>query len=221
MRQNHVSSMGEEKISTLLVRFSLPATLAMLVNASYNIIDTVFVGRLGSAAIAALSVSFPIQMLLGAIAIGTGVGAGSLISRSLGADKLEEAATAGGQVITLSLLFGLFSTLAGLFYLRPLLITFGATPEILELTVSYMAVIANGAVFLFMIMMLNHVIRAEGNAMLPMIVMIVSAVANIILDPIFIFTLGMGVRGAAVATILAKIIGVVILLHYFLTKKSA
>ncbi|MDW7649867.1 MAG: MATE family efflux transporter, partial [Bacillota bacterium] len=221
MQQNHVSSMGEESISKLLIRFSLPATLAMLVNASYNIIDTIFVGRLGSDAIAALSVSFPIQMLLGALAIGTGVGAGSLISRSLGAENKDAAATAGGQVITLSLIFGLLATLIGLFYLRPLLSFFGATPEILDLTASYMSVIANGAVFLFMIMMLNHVIRAEGNAMLPMTVMIVSALANIILDPVFIFVLNMGVRGAAVATVLAKIIGVVMLLHYFITKKSA
>ncbi|EEG76682.1 MATE family efflux transporter [Dethiobacter alkaliphilus] len=220
MATNKPADMGTDSIPRLLVRFSLPATLAMVVNASYNIIDTIFVGRLGSDAIAALSVSFPIQMLLGALAIGTGVGVGSLISRSLGAGKNEDAATAAGQVITLSFLFGLFATILGLLYLRPILLLFGARPEILELTASYMAVIANGAVLLFMIMILNHSIRAEGNAMLPMTVMILSAVTNIALDPIFIFVLDMGVQGAAVATVISKVIGVAMLLHYYLAKKS-
>lgn len=220
MQNNHTASLGEDSISRLLIRLSLPATLGMFVNASYNVIDTIFVGRLGPDAIAALSVSFPIQMLLGALAIGTGVGAGSLISRALGAGQRDEAAKAAGQVIMLSFIFGLAATVIGLLYLRPLLTLFGATPEILDLTVSYMAVIANGAVLLFLIMMLNHVIRAEGNAMLPMIVMISSAVINIILDPVFIFVLGMGVRGAAVATVISKVAGVAMLLHYFLVGKS-
>jgi putative MATE family efflux protein len=221
MQHNATAQMGEDSISSLLLRFSLPATLAMLVNASYNIIDTIFVGRLGSDAIAALSVSFPIQMLLGAVAIGTGVGAGSLISRSLGAGKNKDAAAAAGQVILLSFIFGLAATLIGLLWLEPLLLLFGAKPQILELTVSYMSVIANGAIFLFLIMILNHAIRAEGNAMLPMKVLIFSALTNIVLDPILIFGLNMGVRGAAVATVISKIAGVVVLLHYYLAKRSA
>jgi putative MATE family efflux protein len=221
MQNRQAASMGQDSITSLLIRFSLPATLAMVVNASYNIIDTIFVGKLGSGAIAALSISFPIQMLLGALAIGTGVGAGSLISRSLGANRAEDAATAGGQVITLSFVFGLIATLVGHFYLRPILLLFGAKPEILELTASYMSVIANGAVLLFLIMILSHVVRAEGNAMLPMIVMILSAIINIVLDPILIFTLQMGVRGAAVATVISKLVGVMMLLFYFLSKKSA
>jgi putative MATE family efflux protein len=220
MRDKHTANMGEDSITKLLFKLSLPATLAMLVNASYNIIDTIFVGKLGSDAIAALSISFPIQMLLGAVAIGTGVGVGSLISRSLGAGKGEDAAVAGGQVILLSFLFGLVSTVIGLLYLEPLLLLFGAKPEILQLTADYMSVIANGAVFLFLIMILNNAVRAEGNAMLPMKVLILSALTNIILDPILIFGFNMGVRGAAVATVISKIAGVAILLHYYISKKS-
>ena len=218
---SQAASMGEDAISRLLLRFALPATLAMAVMASYNIVDTYFVGKLGPEAIAALSVSFPVQMLLGALGIGTGIGAGSLISRSLGADKPENATIAAGQVMLLALVFGLGATLLGHFYLRPMLLLFGATPEILELTMDYMSVIAQGAIMLFLIMMLNHIVRAEGNAILPMWVMIISALSNIIMDPIFIFSLGMGIRGAAIATVLAKIIGVVILLWYFLSGKSA
>jgi len=223
MRAEHDrhQAMGEESITRLLLRFSLPATLAMAVNASYNFIDTVFVGRLGAEAIAALSISFPIQMLLGAIAIGTGVGAGSLISRSLGAGNKDVASSTTGQVILLCLAFGLVVTLGGLSYLRPLLVFFGATPEIIELSADYMSVIASGAVLLFLIMMMNHTVRAEGNAMLSMTVMVASALANIILDPIFIFALGMGIRGAAVATVLAKVVGVGILIWYFAGGRSS
>jgi len=219
-KNNNAADMGEGNISKLLFRFSMPAILAMVVMASYNIVDTFFVGRLGSEAIAALSVSFPIQMLLGAVAIGTGVGAASLISRSLGAGKEEDAAIAVGQVFLLALALGLGAMIFGYFQLRPTLKLFGATPEILELTMDYMSVIVNGAVLLFLILMLNHVVRSEGNAILPMKVMIISALTNIILDPIFIFVLDMGVRGAAVATVLAKVIGVSILLRYYLSGKS-
>jgi len=220
MEQNNVASMGEENITKLLLRLSLPATLAMAVMASYNIIDTIFVGRLGSQAIAALSVSFPIQMLLSAIGIGTGVGAASLIARSLGAGKTEDAAIAVGQLIIQALFVGVGIMLVSFFYLRPLLLFFGATPEILELTVDYMSVIASGAIFLFLMSMLNNAVRAEGNVVFVMLAMIISAVSNIILDPFFIFVLGMGIRGAAVATVLAKMIGVFLLLSYYLTRRS-
>ena len=219
-QKDHSASMGTESISRLLLRFSLPSTIAMLVNASYNIIDTIFVGRLGSDAIAALSVCFPIQMLLGGLAIGTGIGAASLISRSLGAGKRHEAATAAGQVFLLALVFGLLTFLGGFFYLRPLLLIFGATPDILELSEQYLSIISYGAVLLFLIMILNHTVRAEGNVMLSMTVMILSAITNIILDPIFIFVLGFGIRGAAIATVVSKVVGVGILLWYFAAKKS-
>ena len=203
-----------------MFRFSLPATVGMLVMATYNIVDTIFVGKLGSEAIAALSVAFPIQMLLGAVGIGTGVGAASLISRSLGAGNKAEAESAAGQVISMALIFGLLTALIGLFYMRPLLLYLGTMPEILDLTEEYMVVIAVGSVMFFLIMILNNVVRAEGNPMLSMKVMVISALLNIALDPIFIFVLDMGVRGAAVATVLSKITGVVIMLYYFFVGKS-
>ncbi|MEW5920004.1 MAG: MATE family efflux transporter [Bacillota bacterium] len=215
------AGMGVENITRLLIRFSLPATFAMAIMASYNIIDTIFVGRLGGEAIAALSISFPIQMLFGALAVGTGTGAGSLISRSLGAGRYEDATIAAGQSIMLSIVFGLLAAIAGFFFLEPLLAFFGATPEIMGPTMEYMSVIIYGAGLILLIMILNHVIRAEGNAILPMKVMVLSAVTNIILDPIFIFVLKMGIRGAAVATVLAKIVGVVMLLCYFYSRKSS
>jgi len=219
--QNNAALMGEESITRLLIRFSLPATVGMLVMATYNIVDTIFVGMLGSDAIAALSVAFPFQMLLGALGIGTGVGAASLISRSLGAGDEKTARNAVGQVISLSVLYGIVVALIGFFYLEPLLVLFGATPEILALTGEYVIVIAGGSVMFFLIMGLNNALRGEGSPILSMYIMIISAGINIILDPIFIFLLGLGVQGAAIATVLAKVVGVAIMLYHFTAGKSA
>jgi putative MATE family efflux protein len=220
MKQNNTAQMGEESIGKLLVRFSVPATAGMLVMATYNIVDTIFVGMLGSKAIAALSVAFPFQMLLGAVAIGTGVGAASLISRSLGSGDSSQATRAVGQVIGLSLIYGFIVAIFGFTYLDPLLELFGATADIIDLTAEYVLVITTGSVMFFLIMGLNNVVRAVGHPQLSMKVMIISALTNIILDPIFIFTFGMGVRGAAVATVLAKIVGVAMMLHFFLSGSS-
>ncbi len=220
MAHNNTARMGEESIGRLLVRFSVPATAGMLVMAAYNIVDTIFVGMLGSKPIAALSVAFPFQMLLGAVAVGTGVGAASLISRSLGSDDSNQAIRAVGQVIGLSLIYGFFVAILGFASLDPLLRLFGATSDIIDLTGEYVLVITSGSVMFFLIMGLNNVVRAVGHPQLSMKVMIISALTNIILDPIFIFVLGMGVRGAAVATVLAKIVGVAMMLHFFLSGNS-
>ncbi|MGI6327846.1 MAG: MATE family efflux transporter [Dethiobacteria bacterium] len=217
---NNTSQMGEENITKLIIRFSLPATIGMLVMATYNIVDTIFVGRLGSEAIAALSVAFPLQMLLGAIGIGSGIGTASLISRSLGAGNKEEAQKALGQVLILALIFGLITALAGFFCLRPLLVFLGTNAEIIGLTEDYLRVITNGSVAFYLIMILNNTVRAEGNPMFSMKMMIVSALANVALDPIFIFLLDMGVRGAAIATVISKVVGIAMMLHYFFTGNS-
>jgi len=212
--------MGKESITRLLFRFSLPATVGMVVAATYNVVDTMFIGWLGSEAIAALSIAFPIQMILGAIGVGTGVGAASLISRSLGAGNSSDAEKAVGQVMSLALGFGLVIALASIFYLRPLLVVFGASPEILGYTEDYASVITNWAVVFFLLMSLNNITRGEGSPLLSMKVMIASSLLNIALDPVFIFLLGMEVQGAAVATVLAKGVGASILLYHFLSGRS-
>lgn len=212
--------MGTESITTLLFRYSLPGTVGMVVAATYNVVDTIFIGRLGSEAIAALSVAFPIQMILAAIGVGIGVGSASLISRSLGAGNIRDAEKAVGQVVSLALAFGLIVALAGFYYLRPLLVIIGASPEIIGYTEEYASVITAWSVMLFMIMSLNNVVRAEGSPLFSMKIMIFSSLLNIALDPIFIFVLDMGIRGAAVATILAKGTGALILLLHFISGRS-
>lgn len=218
--QNDPDLMGKESITKLLFRFSLPGTVGMVVAATYNIVDTIFIGRLGSEAIAALSIAFPIQMILGAIGVGVGVGAASLISRSLGAGNDLDAEKAVGQVISLALIFGALIALASMFYLRSLLVVFGASSNILELTLEYTSVITAWSVVFFLIMSLNNVVRAEGSPLFSMKIMIGSSLLNIALDPIFIFSLDMGIQGAAVATVLAKSTGAFILLFHFISGRS-
>ncbi|RBP44933.1 MATE family efflux transporter [Garciella nitratireducens] len=196
--------LGTEKISTLLYQLSLPSTFAMLVNALYNIIDTIFVGFIGEKAIAALSIVFPIQNILAAVAVGTGVGASSYISRSLGANNKEEANRTISQSLTLFILLSMIMIPLILLYLDPILTIFGASPAILSLAKEYAGIIIFGSFTTFFNMIFNNIIRGEGNAKVPMNSMLIGAIGNIILDPIFIFGLDMGVKGAALATILAN-----------------
>lgn len=215
MQQNDTARMGKENITKLMLQFSLPSTVGMVVMATYNIMDTFFIGILGSEAIAALTIAHPIQMILASLGIGTGVGAASLVSRSLGQGDNNSAERALGQVIGLSLIFSIIVFIAGFFALDPILIAAGAAPEILPLAREYVIVITSGSIMFFLLMGLNNVLRAEGSPMLSMKVMIASGILNIILDPIFIFVMGMGIRGAAVATVLAKVIGVFVILRRF------
>lgn len=212
--------MGEQPIGKLLMKFSLPAVIAMIVNATYNIVDTVFVGRLGYEAIAALTVVWPIQLLSMALSVGIGVGANSLISRLLGAGARREANRAAGQAILLGISSGAVLMLVILIWTDPILRLLGASTEILPLSRAYIRIIIWGGVLVFLPMILNNLVRAQGNPTLPMTIMVISAFSNIALDPILIFGLGpfpaMGVRGAAIATIIARGIVVVTYFIYFI-----
>jgi putative MATE family efflux protein len=208
--------LGTKDIRTLLIKYSTPAIIAMLFNSLYNLVDTIFVGRGGGTmAIAGLAVSFPIQMLMMAIAQVIGIGAGSLISRSLGAGdeaKAEETAgTAFVTVVALSIVFTAF----GLAFLNPILRLFGSTETILPYAREYMTVILAGGFFFAFSVVGNSLARAEGAARTAMTSMIIGAGMNIVLDPIFIFTFGRGIRGAAEATVLAQLLSCIYLVHHF------
>ena len=216
--------MGKEPITRLLLRFSGPAIVAMLVMSSYNVVDTIFIGRLGPESLASVTLSFPIMMIFMAISAGTGVGAASLIARRLGAKKRDEANEVACNTITLSVIIGLVITAVCLPNLRSILSLFGATSEILSISESYMSVLVAFAVVAFFPIVMQNIVRAEGNPVLPSMVMIISAVTNIILDPILIFGLGpipaMGVPGAAVATVIGRGVGAIIFLVYLLLGKT-
>jgi MATE family, multidrug efflux pump len=214
--------LGHESIGRLLFRYSTPAAIAMLTHALYNVVDAIFVGQgAGTLALAGLAVSFPIQMLVLAIAQVVGIGSASLISRSLGAGDTRKAErTAGNSFITVVLL-GLLMTVAGLLFLDPLLRLFGATPSVLPYGRDYLSIILLGSVCFAFTVSSNNIVRSEGNAMVAMASMIIGAVVNLVLDYVFIFPLDMGIRGAAIATVIAHVSTFAFLSMYFLSGGSA
>ncbi|HDQ99986.1 MAG TPA: MATE family efflux transporter, partial [candidate division WOR-3 bacterium] len=216
--------MGSRPIGRLLVSFSLPALVGMLVYATYNIVDTAFVGRLGHEAIAALTVVWPLNLVMIALSVGVGVGANSLIARRLGAGDKEQANRAGAQAILLALISGLVVAAVVAGRLEPILRLLGASPEIMPYARDYLSVIIPFAPLVFFPMVANNLIRAEGNPVYSMVIMVISALTNIVLDPLFIFGLGpfpaLGVRGAAIATVIAQAVGALLYLGYFAGRLS-
>lgn len=212
--------MGTGPLGRLLWVFSGPAIIAMASGALYNVVDAAFVGQLGPDPLAAITVVFPAMMMIMAVAAGTGVGAASLISRSLGAGQRGRARLTSGNTILLVLLWGGLTPLLMIPLLDPILRLCGASDAVLPLARSYLVILVATSAVTYFAVAINHVIRAEGNAMLPMTAMIVSSALNIALDPIFIFTLGMGVRGAAWATVAGRAVGMVIQAWYLLSRRT-
>lgn len=213
--------MREKSIGRLLWNFSLPAIIGMLVNSLYNVIDRIFVGRgIGSLAIAATTVAFPLMVVLMAVSILVGVGATALISIRLGEQKKEEAEKIAGNAMTMLVL--LPAAVAGLFFIapEPILIACGASPEVLPYAMDFTQIIMLGAVFGSISMGANNFIRAEGNPKVAMYTQLIGAVFNIILNYIFIFSFGWGMKGSALATILAQLISALWVLGYFATGRS-
>lgn len=216
--------LGKDEIGSLLWVLSLPAMIGMTVQALYNVVDTFWVGKLGPEAIAALSICFPIQMLMIAVATGTGIGLTSIISRRLG-EKLEnEAINAAEHGIMLVLVYGVIVTVLGFFYAGPLLKVFGATPELFVGSKDYISIILLGSTLLFFAILSGSIIQAEGNAGTPMKSMLSGAITNIILDPFFIFGIGpfpeMGIQGAAIATLIGQLASCYINFRYIFRRQG-
>ena len=220
--QNHSLALANDSIKTLLWKLSLPAMAGMFVMTLYNVVDMIFVGRgVGALALAGVSIVFPVQMFTMAIGQMIGIGTSSLISRSLGAGDMKRAERALGNSIFLILVLGGTLTVVGLAKSTFFLHLFGATDDVFPYAKQYMDVILLSAVLHEFSMSSNGIIRAEGNARVAMVSMFIGALLNIALDPIFIFVLGMGVRGAAIATVIAQATTTVYLLRYFFSGKSS
>ena len=217
--------MGQAPIWKLLFRFSGPAIISMVVTSSYNLVDAIYVGRLGSEALAALAVVSPLMMVFMAIGAGTGMGSASSISRCLGAGDFDRASIVASITITLTIMFGLLITAVVLPNMETLLRLLGATESILLLAKSYMSILTATAVITLFVFVMTNVVRAEGRPILASTVMIIAAVTNIILDPILIFGLGpipaMEMAGAAIATAIGRGIGGAILLFYLISKRTS
>lgn len=214
--------LASESIGRLLLKLSAPAIIGMLVQAFYNIIDTVFIGHaVGTLGIGGLSIVFPLQIFIFAIMQMIGVGAAALISIALGTKELNKAEQVLGNALVMAVITGVILTILGITFSEPILKLFGATPSIMPYANDFMRVVLLGLPFISFASTTNNIVRAEGNAKTAMLVMIISALINTALDPIFIFWLHMGVKGAATATVIAQIFAAVYLYIYFARGKSA
>ena len=215
------ADLGNEKIPKLILQLGLPATVAMLVNALYNLVDTIFLGRwVGKEAIAALTVAMPLQTLMMGFGLLTGIGAASMISRSLGEKKIERADLIAGNAFLSIGLIGTGLAVGGLLFMEPVLKLFGASPTILPYAKEYMRYIFIGWIWVPMVISANNIVRSEGDAKTSMKAMLIGTGLNLVLDPVMIYWLDMGIRGAAIATIFSQFCAFLFLLNYFMRGKS-
>jgi putative MATE family efflux protein len=219
--QDKTKRMGSEPIPKLLAQFSIPAVIAMLVNAIYNIVDRIFIGKfVGEDALAGLTISFPVMMIIFAFAGLVGIGSSALMSIHLGKRDFKGVNQIFGNMITFgTLVTG--ATLSIIFInLDGIMNLFGATPDIINYASDYMRIILMGFIFQMYAFCLNGAVRTEGHPMLSMTTMLLSAITNIILDYVFIVNLGWGVQGAAIATITGQLTGLLFLLRFYLSGNS-
>jgi len=213
--------LDDDRIGQLLLKLSLPAFMGMFVMTLYNVVDTIFIGHyVGPLGIAGLSIVFPVQMLAMGIGLMMGMGGASLISRLIGAGNNPRAEHALGNAITSTVVLSVLVMIVGLSNPDLWLRLMGASDTVLPYARDYMTIILMGNAFRAFAMSQNALIRAEGNARVPMIGMIIGAGLNIILDAIFIIPLAMGVKGAATATVIAQVVTSLYFVRYYLSGKS-
>ena len=212
--------MLETPMVPLIVSLAIPTTCSQLVTTIYNAADTYFVAQIGTSAAAAVGVVFSLMSLIQAIGFGTGMGAGSLISRSLGAKQDERANAFGSSAFASAFLFGLALAIVGLLTMEPLMRLLGSTETMLPYSCSYARYILIVAPIMCSSFVLNNILRAEGEAKLAMYGLCTGGILNMILDPLFIFVLHMGIAGAAIATAISQCVSFLILFSVFLRGKS-
>lgn len=220
MDDKRIAVLKDAPIKTAVNSMALPSIIGLLVMAIYNVVDTMFVAWLGTDSTAATQVVMPIMMLVSAIGLSIGMGGGGYISRLLGAGKHSNANEVGTVSIFLAIILGIISTLLLTSFLEPILMFFGAADDVLSKSKEYGFYIALGAVFSISNMTMNNLLRGDGSAKLSMVAMAIGTLLNIALDPIFIFTMGLGIKGAAIATTLSQGVTFCILLSQYIRKKS-
>ena len=203
-------ALGEEKISKLLWKFSLPAIVGMVVNALYNVVDSIFVGHgIGEIGLTAVTIAFPIMIILMGFGMLVGVGAAAAVSLRMGEHKQHEAEKILGNAFTLSIVLSLSLTMGLLLFLDPILISLGAQEAVLPYAREFTRIILWGSIFMYIGFGLNSIVRAEGNPKMAMMTILISAGLNIILNPLFIFTFKLGISGSALATVLSQAVSAI------------
>ena len=208
------NKMGTWPIGKLLVNMALPLVISMLVQALYNVVDSIYVSRISESAVTALSLAFPIQNLLIGCATGVGVGVNSLLSKSLGEQNYERANRTAGNGSLLSCLFSIGFVIFGLFFARPFFATQTSVAETLDGGSMYLAIVTVGSIGIFIEILFERLLQASGNAFQSMITQATGAIINIVLDPILIFGWfglpAMGLAGAALATVIGQWIAAIL-----------
>ena len=212
---------GTESIPKLLVSLAVPAIIANLVNALYNIVDQIFIGqKIGFLGNAATNVAFPLTTICLAIGLMTGVGAATNFNLELGRKRPKRAKSVAGTAVTMLLLGGIVLCILINIFLRPMLTAFGATNQIFDYAIEYTQITSLGIPFLLFAIGANPLVRADGNAFYSMLAIVVGSLVNTILDPLFMFGFDMGMDGAAWATVIGQFVSAVILALYFFRFKS-
>ncbi len=220
MRPTREIQLETKKINKLVWDYALPAIVGTMVNATYNIVDRIFIGQgVGALAISGLAITFPVMNLTAAIGMLVGAGASSRISINLGKKDPERAEKILGNSFLLTIVLNLVFMTLLMIFLEPILTTFGASEETLPYARDYLQVILPGNIFMTMTFSFNSMMRASGYPKKAMYTMLIGAGLNIILDPIFIFVFDMGIAGVAWASVISMFIGMIFVMHHF-TRKS-
>lgn len=217
MRSNKRAILIEGAIGKLLVKLTIPMVFGMISMVIFNLVDTLFVGRLGTKELAALSFTFPVVLVIHSLALGLGIGASAVISRAIGEGNHHKVQRLTTDGLGLAVIIVAFFVIIGLFTIEPLFRLLGATPELLPLIKDYMKIWYFGMLFVIFPMIGNNAIRATGDTKTPAIIMMFAALINTILDPILIFGLGpfprLEIAGAAIATVISRAITFIVALY--------
>ena len=216
-----ITELGTQSIRSLLMKYALPGIIAMTASSLYNMVDSIFIGHgVGAMALSGLTVAKPFMDICAAFGTLVGVGASSLVAIKLGEKDYRSANDVLANVILLNVLLGALVMAVGLYWLDPILYAFGASDVTITYAREYMEIILWGNILTHIYYGLNSMLRSIGHPKIAMYATIVAVVTNIILDPIFIFVLDMGVRGAALATMISQLVSVIIELVIFLNPKE-
>ena len=209
-----------QSIPKLLLKMSGPAIVAMLVMSLYNFVDAIFMGMLGTHALGAATIGYPYFIFLTSLGLMLGIGGASYQSRLMGARQKDQAEKTVAVVIISGIALGLITTALTAPFPGAIARVCGATDDLLALSSEYIFILALGAVFPVVSMCLNNLLRGEGSALYSLIGMGIGSILNIALDPLFMFTFGLGVKGAAIATVISQAVGFFILISYYLRRKT-
>lgn len=221
MPDHKITTLGTDPIGRILLRYSLPAIAGMVVFSLYNVVDSIFIGHgVGPLALSGLTVSFPVMNLLFALGLLFGVGGAAACSLFIGQKNLPAAQRVLGNVLVLDIIGGFIFGGIMLYFLEGILIHFGASPQTLPYAYDFMFILLMGTPITYTMFNLNHIMRATGYPKKAMYSALLTVGVNIILAPFFLFVLGWGIKGAALATVLSQLVGMIWVLHHFYQKKS-